>query len=808
MAWNGYSEKGQGSEERGPGTFTFAPPGVPQQQGSAPIMAKMGYQTAQSVGGISTYDTGQDKTSAAIFGFAETMLKPVAQELAARKFLEGVQRAASGEALTEIVNEQPWYSRIFGPSSAVEGARQYSLDAQAAKFDAAVQQAMPSLRGISPDELPGIIQQMGKEFQTGDAATDAQLGLRLTKMLPNLIQQHTREYYKAQQEHASNQRFNAAQLNATSLQAVASNEMAGPDDVMLREGNLLQTYLLPAGVDPKSHEKFVYNSLASIAEAGQFHALATLIKGGVMKYLQPEDRLKLERSIRTYKKQHAADARESYAQDFVKIHDRARNDPEYSAAQVMADYDALNGTYSKLSGNDEPLVTGTTRASTAQSALHAYWQRMRQAEQLAAREIADVEKAQGAAAAQELEDGKIRALFETNGFAGARESGVYKVKDVERVFLEDWNKTKEDGTYDWDARANMIRHHGAYKGDGTGETFPGAIRVELARLVNSSGNAVNNNFLGVYQLYRNLTANVHDETGKAAALAAFGTKQVAVLETFRRETAGKDLTDAAVLAQAYAVAKDPLYDPTAKFTDKEMPVVDSYLEKAVRGKTGEWGTGGTPSMAGQIKGTWWKFGRTPDAVTPSAQSLYKTALASRAKMLMNRGFTLDEALQAAGPEALEDVEMVGGYGWSRAGRETTMLDTIKRAYPDKYVDKPMLAAAMNSLVAETHKANSPGELADVSIYMGMDDADGMQNLIVSMRNEDGTVLNPVYINGHTLMAQVEKLAAAKIKERKPLTYGPELTYPPKPDPKQPSIYAPAAEWAKYREYQRDKREKE
>lgn len=155
--WSGYSEGGQGSEERGPGTFTFTPPGVPQQQGSQPIMAKMGYSTAQSVGGIAEYQTADEKTSKALFGFAETLLGPVAKDLAERKFLEGVQRAASGEALTSIVNEQPWYSKIFGPASAVEGARQYSLDAQAAKFDAEVQRRMPELRTTSPDELLSLI---------------------------------------------------------------------------------------------------------------------------------------------------------------------------------------------------------------------------------------------------------------------------------------------------------------------------------------------------------------------------------------------------------------------------------------------------------------------------------------------------------------------------------------------------------------------------------------------------------------------------------------------------------------------------
>jgi len=318
MAWNGYSEKGQGSEERGPGTFTFAPPATPQAQGSNAVMAKAGYQTAQAVGGLTHYNEGGDKTAAAIFGFAETLLKPMAAELAERKFLEGVQRASSGEALTEIVNTQPWYSKIFGPSSAVEGARQYSLDAQAAKFDAAVQNAMPTLRNTSPDELPAIIQKMGKEFQTGDPQTDVQLGLRLTKVLPNLIQAQTREFYKAQQEHAYNQRFEAAQQNATSLQLVSQNPMATDDDKQLRQTTFLQGFVLPAGVDPESHKQFVATSLASLAEAGQFHAVNLAINSGVMQSLPPDKRLQVERAVNQYKKQHAAEARDGYAKDFAQ----------------------------------------------------------------------------------------------------------------------------------------------------------------------------------------------------------------------------------------------------------------------------------------------------------------------------------------------------------------------------------------------------------------------------------------------------------------------------------------------------------
>ena len=796
MAWNGYSEKGQGSEERGPGTFTFAPPATPQAQGSNAVMAKAGYKTVESVGGLSTYNEQGDKTAAALFGFAETMLKPVVQEVAARKFLEGQQRAASGEALTQIVNEQPWYSKIFGPSSAVEGARQYSLDAQAAKFDAAVQNAMPTLRTTSPDELPGIIQKMSKEFQTGDQATDAQLGLRLTKVLPNLIQAHTREYYKAQQEHAYSQRFDAAQQNATSLQIVSQDPMASDDDKQLRQANFLQGFVLPAGVDPESHKQFVATSLTSLAEAGQFHAVNVALNSGVMQSLPPEKRLQLGRSINQFKKQHASDARDSYAKDFAQVYDRARNDPEYSAENVMQDYDALNAKYASLSGNDQPLVSGTARATTAQSALAAYWQRIRQGEALQAKIAEDLASQGKVAEAQEVMDDAIGTAFKTNGYAGAKASPEFKDKDVDRLFLKQWNVTDAEGNVDWKARAALLKHHGAFKGDGVGDIVPAAVKVELARMVNSQGQSLNNNFIQAYGIFRDLTANRADLAGQAAARAVFGSKEFTVLDTFRRETQGKDMTNPGILAAAHAVARDPLYNPTERFTEKEAPQVDAYLQRELWGKSAKVGE----SLSGQQKGTWWKFGSTPDKIVPSAQALFKSSMAGHYRMMVNRGVPQEDALASSSQYALNDVEMLGGYGWSRQGREVDMLTSIKRAYPDKYVDKGMLADAVNSLIADVHKRNSPGELADVQIVMAPDDKDGKQNLIVTARNDDGTYMMPVYVNSDMLYQQILTREKAKVNESKGAAFGPDITF--KPAKGAPGIYASPEEWERYRELQK------
>ena len=249
-----------------------------------------------------------------------------------------------------------------------------------------------------------------------------------------------------------------------------------------------------------------------------------------------------------------------------------------------------------------------------------------------------------------------------------------------------------------------------------------------------------------------------DAAEEAAARAAFGSKEFTVLDTFRRETQGKDMTNPGILAAAHAVARDPLYNPTERFTEKEVPQVDAYLQRELWGKSAKAGE----SLSGQQKGTWWKFGSTPDKIAPSAQALFKSAMAGRYRMMVNNGVSQEDALDKSSQDALNDAEMLGGYGWSRQGREVDMLTSIKRAYPDKYVDKGMLADAVNSLIADVHKRNSPGELADVQIIMAPDDKDGKQNLIVTARNDDGTYMMPVYVNSDMLYQQILTREKARV----------------------------------------------
>ena len=770
--WSGYSEKGQGSEERGPGTFTFAPPATPQAQGSTAVMAKAGYQTAQAVGGLTQYDEGGDKTAAAIFGFAETMLKPVAAEVTARKFLEGVQRASSGEALTEIVNTQPWYSKIFGPSSAVEGARQYSLDAQAAKFDAAVQQAMPTLRNTSPDELPGVIQKMSKEFETGDPTTDAQLGLRLTKVLPNLIQAHTREYYKAQQEHAYNQRFDAAQQTATSLQIVSQDPMASDDDKQLRQANFLQGFVLPAGVDPESHKQFIQTALASLAEAGQFHALDVAMKAGVASALPPEKRLQLGRQVTMFKKQAARGAIDSYTEQLVTIQAKAANNEFASGKEVLDAFNAINEDYAKRTGNDEPVIHRAMQSSTVLTARQAYLAYQREA-------------GKAVVAAQTPQDqlllaDKALATMTYNKAVDAVKAAGGKESVVADAARRQWLSLNGDAK----AQAAWLIKT-SYDGG-----YVASIKDDITERIGRAQDAKDANFIYGYELYKQLVEQHQSDNGPNHAIAAYmSPRDAARYAAFHDALGGQSIEVAG--ERAFALSRSVIVNPGHTFSKDEDKAWHTFKDERLRGN--KFWNNSEPSLTGNEMAY---FG-APPPLTATSEQVVKALVQSnyKAAKTINKQDPMGQSFAMAQQQGLE---AYGSYAWVNGRGRQSLESKLASVAPGALVTKPMIAKGLTSYMGYRLKALSDKEPDDVFLQRGPDTADGDATFVFSA-HVGGQWLPEGVFTGKDLVGHIQTIAStpalqaqldadptvpttaksftARLKDRRTYQFGPELTFP-------------------------------
>lgn len=252
----GYSERGTGGQERGPGTFSFAPPGTPQAQANEQAVGtRAGNVNPQASQQALTYQSPPpDKTFEAVIGFADKAFGEKLNEIKQEQFLRGMQQAASGEALTDIVNEQPWFTRIFGPSGAVDGARAYTVAAQVADWGNQQELDMMELRKVSPDQIPAYLNKAVNDRKTGDLTTDVMMGMQIMKEAPGLMKRHARENYKFQQEEAVKARYTAMSAAAVSVQLAGAADQGTvlPEEVEERVGRLYQALVLKPGEDPES----------------------------------------------------------------------------------------------------------------------------------------------------------------------------------------------------------------------------------------------------------------------------------------------------------------------------------------------------------------------------------------------------------------------------------------------------------------------------------------------------------------------------------------------------------------------------
>ncbi|HKR44041.1 MAG TPA: hypothetical protein VJU59_30925 [Paraburkholderia sp.] len=104
------------------------------------------------------------------------------------QYAEGMAQAAQGRSLIQIENDQPWYTKIFGPDATVQGAQMFNVNAAMNDAQTSFMQAMPQLRSRSPDQVRQyVVDKMSQVQSTGDPYTDAMVQQKLAEQLPTML---------------------------------------------------------------------------------------------------------------------------------------------------------------------------------------------------------------------------------------------------------------------------------------------------------------------------------------------------------------------------------------------------------------------------------------------------------------------------------------------------------------------------------------------------------------------------------------------------------------------------------------------
>lgn len=278
-------------------TFGFNTPGSPQLGAGGPAPVRGGISGGNPQ--LRTQGVGVDSRPAS-FPILDTIMQisgGVAQrqmqQMRTEQFFKGMQRAANGEAVTDIAKDNPWYAKLFGDSDAVEGARAYTSATKAQTVVAGMEEDMPKLRMLSPDEANKYFIQKINDAQTGDTATDMAVMQQFTQSMPALMKRQAKENYAYVQGEAVKAQSAYFASGASALQTSADGLALGtvsPEDYDAAKRQFLASTAPPVGMDP---DKFIAGrtqDMISAARNGQFHALNAMEEAGFLDAMNPQER--------------------------------------------------------------------------------------------------------------------------------------------------------------------------------------------------------------------------------------------------------------------------------------------------------------------------------------------------------------------------------------------------------------------------------------------------------------------------------------------------------------------------------------
>lgn len=388
------------------------------------------------------------------------------KEEKAAAFITGMQRAAGGEAIKDIVEGEPWYANIFGESDVVEGARTYTAQAKAAEAAGAIEDAMPEVRKMDPAQANAYFTQLVAKSMTGDDVTDASLMQGFARMLPGTMRRQAKEHYAWRQEEASIAESNALLSAADLLQKRAAAGVQTDDEYATQAVQFIAGMRPAQGRDVESWTKARTKDLIELAQAGKFHAVAAIKHAGLLDLLNPDQRTRVESALDTAENKTIANKSFEYAGEIGVIAGQAKVfSTDLSAESSLDKLKALNDRFRKETGIDRDLITLTQGSRVAEDAtatiLREGERRIRVAEEDAKEKAKAGDKE---AADLTLKLGAVQAIGLGQAGPASRAKGMSSV--VDEQFNSAFKALAPKGP---DAQAQMLMQN--YTGNGTGDGY-------------------------------------------------------------------------------------------------------------------------------------------------------------------------------------------------------------------------------------------------------------------------------------------------------------------------------------------------
>ena len=316
--------------------------------------------------------------------FINAAFAPALENTKNKRMWEGFVAARAGKTMQEIDEEQPWYSRLFGPSNYEIGAQTFTAQKQAADMENDLLQRMPELRTMTPQQWADEMNKVSESAMTGNPYTDTLVRKIFMDRAGPLTDLYTKERSAWENQELLRQQVDAGSSAANALQQlsvrVAELGADHPDAPelaqQLEEAQLVFADTLTPSQFQTDESKFaMYRSVAlNAAENGNFYALNFMIDAGLRDALTIEQREQFDADVEARRNHWLAnrpiddEVVRSEAQWKVEA---ARGIMSAEASLALA-HD-INRRHMARTGDRKGLIRTSEATATSGTALSAYY---------------------------------------------------------------------------------------------------------------------------------------------------------------------------------------------------------------------------------------------------------------------------------------------------------------------------------------------------------------------------------------------------------------------------------------------------
>jgi len=236
------------------------------------------------------------------------MIQPYIDRAKKEQYANGMAQAAQGKSLIDIENDQPWYTKIYGPDATTQGAQTFNVNAAMNDAQTSFMRAMPQLRERSPDQVRQyLVDKMSQVQSSGDQFTDAMVQQKLAEQLPQMLDHHMQQYVQYTQEQNylgfTNMGTSAARAMQATLAASPNNT---DEDIGKAHAAYTANLVRPDNMTTESYQRALKDITVSNAMNGNWQAVRAIKTMPEFGQLDPQIRAELDDKIPLLEAQAAA----------------------------------------------------------------------------------------------------------------------------------------------------------------------------------------------------------------------------------------------------------------------------------------------------------------------------------------------------------------------------------------------------------------------------------------------------------------------------------------------------------------------